>query len=248
MWVGFSGLLSAALGTLDSLKAVCEHEIMLLRGLTISVVSLAAASCVSSIKSDHASPSEVFEDIVHSDLPLFDGSGEKSWPQPFSDDKSFGCASRIALGDWAHVDTDGETVRWYAFKNHGVFHCWALTSSSYERDQLTGAEAEPSFFIHMDTIAGRELWALQIGARPGSDYILLARPSGDERIEKFEILQTKCPSSNVRDAGPLDILLTHYCAINSREALLGLAHRMEPRPPIGSLAWVGREVLEDGSP
>lgn len=46
-----------------------------------------------------------------------------------------------------------------------------------------------------------ELWAVQIGARPGSDYLLLSREPVEGLVEKFKVLQVACPTANVRDAG-----------------------------------------------
>lgn len=62
----------------------------------------------------------------------------------------------------------------------------------------------------------------QIGARPGSIYLLLSRGPAEGLIEKFNVLQVACPRDDVRDAGSLDILLTRYCAVDSRNELIRL--------------------------
>jgi hypothetical protein len=189
--------------------------------------------------------SEMAGDLLHSDLPIFGHGGDNEWPQHFYDDDSFGCTSRIGFGDWVFRETNSEDesdVQWYRFSNYGVFHCWANTFRSYERTRLDGADFHPSFFVFLgETSADQndlELWALQIGARPGSEYLLLSRAPADGLVEKFIVLQIACPSENVRDVGSLDILLTRYCAINSRTDLIRLAHRMAKRPPLGTLTRV----------
>ena len=158
---------------------------------------------------------------------------------------AFGCTSRVAFGAWAFRETGAENeddVYWYGFSNYGTFHCWANTFRAYEREGLDRADAHPSFFVFLATtrIDGSEieLWTVQIGARPGSEYVLLSRTPAEGLVESFTVLQTECPRANVRDAGALDILLTRYCAINSRAELVRLARRMAQRPPLGTIARV----------
>ena len=189
--------------------------------------------------------SELADDLLHSDLPIFGHGGDNEWPQHFYDDDSFGCTSRIGFGDWVLRETSDEDesdVQWYRFSNYGVFHCWANTFRAYERTKLDDADFHPSFFVLLGkTSVNRndtELWAIQTGARPGSEYLLLSRAPADGLVEKFTVLQTACPSGNVRDAGSLDILLTRYCAINSTTDLIRLARRMAKRPPLGTLIRV----------
>jgi len=191
------------------------------------------------------SADEMARDLVHSDLPIFGRGGDNEWPQHFYEDDSFGCTSRVAFGDWVFrgYGAEGEDdVLWYRFNNYGVFHCWANTFSAHERAKLNNADFLPSFFALLGStrVNGNdtELWAVQIGAAPGSKYLLLSRSPAEGMIEKFSVLQTACPRVNVRDAGSLDSLLTRYCAINSRNELIRLARRMAQRPPLGTLTLV----------
>ncbi|HEY7640438.1 MAG TPA: hypothetical protein VH814_11985 [Steroidobacteraceae bacterium] len=199
---------------------------------------------------------EIADDLLHSDLPIFGRGGDNEWPQHFHDDDSFGCTSRVAFGDWAFHERGAEVendLLWYRFSNYGVFHCWANTFRANERTRLDGADSQPSFFVFLGSASVNgsdiELWTLQIGARPGSEYLLLSRDPAEGLIEKFNVLQTACPRANVRDAGSLDILLTRYCAVNSRSELIRLARRMAQRPPLGSLSRVpvDDETKEDAS-
>ena len=176
---------------------------------------------------------EVAEELLHSDLPIFGHGSEDEWPQHYEDKDSFGCASRVAFGDWAFRIAGSERendVQWYRFSNYGAFHCWANTFRAYERAGLDGADFHPSFFVFLgiESVDRRdaELWALQIGARPGSDYLLLSRAPKDGLIESFSVLQTACSRADQRNAGSLDILITRYCVVGSRAQLIRLARRM----------------------
>mgnify|MGYP001212044267 FL=1 len=197
---------------------------------------------------------EMADDLLHSDLPIFGRGGDNEWPQHFYDGDSFGCTSRVAFGDWVFRERGAEVeddVLWYRFSNYGVFHCWANIFRAYERSRLDGADFHPSFFAFLcsTSVNGSdiELWTVQIGARPGSQYLLLSRDPAEGLIEKFNVLQTACPRANVRDAGSLDILVTRYCAVNSRGELIRLARRMVQRPPLGTLTRVpvDDEIKED---
>jgi hypothetical protein len=188
---------------------------------------------------------EMADDLLHSDLPLFGHGGDNEWPQHFNDGDSFGCTSRVAFGDWVfrkRNDAEEDYVLWYRFSNYGVFHCWANTFRANERSKLDGANFHPSFFVLLGrtSVSGQdvELWTIQVGARPGSDYVLLSRAPVHGLIETFTVLQTACPRANVREGGSLDILLSRYCAVNSRGELSRLARRMARRPPLGTLTRV----------
>ena len=186
---------------------------------------------------------ERYADLIHSDLPLFDGGAYEMWPQSFSDPESgeFGCMSGIAFGDWILRSADNagdEDADWYRISNYGAFHCFALVGEAGDRQGLQEAEARPSFFVNLGMSGGAELWAVQIGARPGSDYLLLSRQPAPGAISNFTVLQRQCPKRNVRDAGNISILITRYCAINSRAELRNLAGRMAKLEPLGTLTFV----------
>jgi hypothetical protein len=78
---------------------------------------------------------------------------------------------------------------------------------------------------------------------PGSDYVLLAREPGDAKIERFTVLQQRCPSGQRREVKGLDIWTTRYCAIDSRSELLSLARRMLALPALGVIERV--EAVEE---
>lgn len=182
-------------------------------------------------------------DLIHSDLPLFVDETSERWPRSFSDPETgeFGCESRIAFGDWVlrpAGETGDEDALWRRILNYGVFHCFALISDEDDRSRLQEAKVRPSFFINLGLSGGVELWAVQIGALPGSDYLLLSRQPAPGTISSFTVIQRQCPKRDMRDAGTVSILITRYCAINSRAELRSLARRMARLEPLGTLTFV----------
>ncbi len=223
------------------LKILMKNVHLNLRLLLVGIT--AALFFASTAKGQEAE--ELKSDLIHSDLPLFGSEGDNEWPQHFYDNDSFGCTSRVAFGDWIFKEQTvvaDDNVEWYRFSNYGVFHCFANIYHANERKDLDNTDPHPSFFVDLGSIKADgkpiEIWAIQIGARPGSDFLLLSRSPTDGLIESFNVLQTECPRANVRDAKSLDILLTRYCAINSRRELIRFAHRMVKLPPLGTLILV----------
>ena len=212
---------------------------------SIAIVFCAAVSIASgSAQSNDEAP--LADDLIHSELPLFAQETTEKWPQHFyDDDGGFGCLSRVAFGDWAlrrsEAEADDEPSG-YRFANYGVFHCAALVSTAAELKELDKETPRISFFVSLGSIrTGNrkvELWAIQIGARPGSDYVLLTRSPGPGLISSFSVLQRDCPKSNRRKAPEMDSFRTDYCAIDSRPALIALARRMANRQPLGTLVMV----------
>lgn len=206
-------------------------------------IALGAAMIAAPAYAQSDNEDESHADLVHSDLPLFVGGTSERWPQSFSNAETgeFGCASRVAFGDWilrAAAEPGDDEAVWRRFSNYGAFHCFALVSEADDREGLEEGEAKPSFFINLGMSGGVELWAAQIGARPGSDYLLLSRQPASGAISDFTVLQRQCPRRNLRDAGTVSILVTRYCAINSRAELRGLAKRMARLKPLGRLTFV----------
>ena len=218
-------------------------------GRVASLISTAtgfAALVVAPVSSQAEDEPEVVAERIHSNLPLFTFDWEDLWPRGFHSGDAFGCTSLVAFGDWRFVpaETDGAGDEfWERYTNYGAFHCAAIMRTADERAGLDEAEWDYGFFVRL----GRarlgtdrwELWALQKGTVPGSDYILLAREAGQEGpIESFRVLQRRCPSGRLLEAEGFDIWGTRYCAINSRAELLALGRRMLRLPPLGTIAHV----------
>ncbi|WP_337828205.1 hypothetical protein [Pseudonocardia sp. TMWB2A] len=189
---------------------------------------------------------EFYDDLVHSDVPLW-GAGEKVWPQNFTAGDSWGCSNRLKYGDWERSDYD-EEKGWIRLSNYGVFHCYIVVSQSYERTELDKSGYRYAYLVDLGSVKARgveqELWLLQIGSRPGSDYLLLSRPVGESLITSFSLLQTKCPPANVREGPGMDIVGTRYCAINSQAEMRAFARRMAQLNPLAKLEWRGSRADE----
>ncbi len=188
---------------------------------------------------------ELTVERIHSALPLYTFEWEQMWPRSFSSEDEFGCTSRVAFGDWRFTpnpENSSGAQHWERFTNYGVFHCAAIMTTSAEQGELGGARWEYGFFVQLGAARkGRvtwELWALQKGVVPGSEYTLLAREPSDATIERFTVLQQVCPSGTRLEAKGLDIWGTSYCAINSRAELLSLARKMLALPPMGVIEKV----------
>lgn len=196
-------------------------------------------------------PEEVRRDLVHSVLPLFAHGSDQYWPRSFRDETSFGCTSRVKFGRWIlrEAGPDPQASRWYGIHNYGVFHCAAMVAQASRSDDLDGSDAKPSYFVLLETVqtagASLELWTLQIGARPGSEYLLLSRTPGEEAILTFNVLQTRCPGKNqIRASYSLDIFRMDYCAIDDRKSFLRFARQMARLPVLGTLS-LARDNVED---
>ncbi|WP_066812825.1 hypothetical protein [Sphingomonas asaccharolytica] len=184
------------------------------------------------------------EDLIHADLPLYGNDFNEMWPRHIDDDGEIGCQSRVAFGTWrlgrakeADAD-DEERTEWYRIANYGVFHCTSLVATAEERKDLSEAAGRFSFFVLIEKAKDHELWAIQEGMRPGSDYILLSRKPDGAIIKRFDVLQRDCPRESIRRIKSIDVFLTGYCAINSRSDLVALARRMARLPPLGQLTFV----------
>jgi hypothetical protein len=195
---------------------------------------------------------ELYEELIHSDVPLY-GYQDDLVPEHFSDnDGSFGCMSRVATGDWTFRRNDAaekDEPDWMRFGNYGVFHCAIIESGPADRDRLEKNGYRYSFFVQIGTTRVGdqpvELWVLQSGMRPGSDYLLLARAPSESLIKSFDVLQRQCPAANRREGPLMDVWSTRYCSINSRRDLIALAKAMAMEPALAKLTFVGSEDAED---
>lgn len=191
-------------------------------------------------------PPEISADMLHADVPLYTFEWEDMWPRNFTSGDDFGCVSAVRFGDWQFMpasDNPNENTSWGRFLNYGVFHCAAILLEAENRQELDKAAWRYGYFVKIGT--GRrngklwELWVIQSGTRPGSDYRLLAREPKQTAPFAFQVLQQRCPKSWYREGKGLDVWRTHYCVTNSRADLLTLARRMLALPARGTLALVG---------
>lgn len=184
---------------------------------------------------------ELVADTIRSNLPLYGFDWEDLWPRNFYSDDGFGCVTPVGFGDWkTTLFNPGEEDQeaWDRISNYGVFHCAANILSAEGRTGLSEGKFERGFFVRLavtelDDVEW-ELWALQQGVLPGSQYILMAREAKQgSLVEKFHLLQQRCPKENVLESDNMDVWSTRYCLINSREELSALATEMLRLPMRG---------------
>ncbi len=199
----------------------------------IILAALAASGCRASEPSD---------DLIHSDLPLWTDYRDL-WPRPFATTNEFGCTHKIALGQWREQREERGAEEWIRLGNYGASHCYLTEVRTYHPEGVSHSGFRYASLVDLGDAVGLggpvRLWALQSGARPGSDYLLLASQRDQGPIRSFTILQRRCPKGRVRDGGQIDILLTRYCAINSPKELSNLARQMAWLPRLGRLTYVG---------
>jgi hypothetical protein len=194
---------------------------------------------------------------IHSDLPLYTFDWDDLWPRSMTaPDIIAGCTSRVAFGDWAfkpNPDDESGDPYWIRVSNYGAFHCAANLRVSDARENLNDGRFSQGLFAKIGKARkgenSWELWVLQEGFVPGSDYLLLAREADDESVvDEFTVLQRRCPKRAIRETRSLDIWGGRYCSINSQRELLSLAKRMLREPPLGTLTRHGKKVPDTEVP
>ena len=213
-------------------------------GWALAFALFAATGSASATNNEDEEP-ELFTDYIHSDLPLWGAASENLWPEHFfNDDGSFGCSSRVALGDWK-LDRGEDDAEWWRLRNFGAFHCALIETRANAREDLSNGRYRYSFIIKIGEtkIEKRvlELWVLQSGTLPGSEYTLLLREPAEGAVTSFRLLQRKCPSGRMRTGPSMDTWRTTYCAINSKTELTSLAKHMARLSPLGTLDWTAPE-------
>lgn len=214
----------------------------------LSFLSLTAVQ-VAPAEAEEPEQVELVAELIHSDLPLYTFEWEDFWPRNFyrgeGDDFTFGCESRVAFGDWQFIPNPIDEYLygwWLRIDNYGVVHCAANLYHANERDALADGEFSRGFFVRLGKARRDghdwELWAIQEGMVPGSDYVLLARESRDGLIEEFSVLQRRCRENSMRRSEGLDVWNASYCLIKSRAELLAVAESMLVLPPLGTLSRI----------
>jgi hypothetical protein len=184
------------------------------------------------------------EELIHSDLPIYTFNYEELWPRGMEPgpDSIAGCESRVAFGDWKfspNPANESADEWWLRVRNYGVFHCAANLYLADVREELESGELSRGLFVRIGEEDSdnpeRELWVLQQGFVPGSDYMLLARKADEDIVTRFTVLQRRCPIGATRSMMGMAVWTTSYCAINSDEDLYRLANGMLKLPALGEL-------------
>lgn len=196
---------------------------------------------------------ELADDLIHSDLPLYDFEWQEFWPRGIDEPEVIaGCTSRVAFGDWKFSPSseDWSNPYWLRVQNYGAFHCFANFYASDEKSGLEEGEFSRGFFVKIGDFKtggqNQELWAIQEGTRPGSGYTLLSRQPKEGLVTRFTVLQHRCPREKMRGLDVrIDIAPVEYCSINSRDELLEFAREMALLQPQGELVLSPKEKGPD---
>lgn len=181
------------------------------------------------------------EVLLHSDVPLWtENSGANVSPRPMGD--AIGCDGELVTGDWRQTyEPDEEGVApdpvWWRVHSYGSFHCAAVFAWGGERGEYEGDDF--GFFIRLghDSASGLDLFAWEIGLRPGSIYVLLAAPAASD-LTRFSVLDVDCSAGQTRKSEFSSSWVTEYCAIPDQKALLATARTAAKKLPLGTLEHV----------
>ena len=212
-----------------------------------------AASILSLCHQAHASGYT----LIRSDLPLWSESDEGVWPVSVMTEGSFGMASIFSQGDWKVEETDctsrdaDDCATWMSLQITSVFHPRFSFREALTREALKHTESEISVLVDLDQKSkGAKIFALQIGFRGGSRYMLVSASSETTPIKQMTLLDARCltgqPGVERRKAAFSSIYLTDYCSVSSKVALRSIAHDALRRAPLGRLSWqAGNPAAED---
>lgn len=188
---------------------------------------------------------------LRSDSPLWTYRNEPDpglFPEQFFSEDSFGCATPLGLGIYeitpADKDESGGFVR---VTNYGVFHCALSYGEASDREAADTAFEDHAWLIQLDKIrqpGGSDdyLFALQIGVRAGSRYVLLRR-RGQALSAPLEELDWSCPSNAERRTSRIDIWFQDACVVSSKAELRRVARIAARRPAVST--WTLLPDAED---
>lgn len=91
---------------------------------------------------------------------------------------------------------------------------------------------------------GMGLYALEIGFRDGSRYVLLSARNDEKQIDRATILDARCPTQlkGVHHRVSTDrFFMTDYCSISTVDALEYMAREAINRQPYATMEWVGND-------
>lgn len=197
------------------------------------LIGLAAASPVSA------------QSLLHSDTPLF-ADVDDPWPRHFFDADGFGCSSMIPFGLWKRTEAaeGGEEppFDWLRIDNYGVLHCAYIVLQS-DGEPKDWNNAEYAWIGELGEADGPDgdplrLYALQLGFRPGSSYLLLARKPGKDMTRRFFVLNWDCPPGWSREGKSTDVWRSDYCAVPHLAGLRRIARAAAKAPPAATLEYV----------
>jgi hypothetical protein len=182
--------------------------------------------------------------LIHSDLPFTPKEGQSISPFQCGGSDGIASCSVFAMGNWRlhRLPCDIDCDEWINLHNAGIFHPVYGFHRSWKKDD-TGADTDLAFIIRLTREKEPvELYAIEIGLRPGSRYLLVARRPGTKGLVKnLDVLDARCEGDGTnwrRPPEPIDVFLTDYCAVATIDALERMARAALDRPRYATLDWV----------
>lgn len=190
-----------------------------------------------------AAPAVAQDVLLRSDLPLWTEVDDNVWPRSFTDSDGMGCVYPLPAGFWTRVDAGTpRQVTSVRVRNQGIVHCVLGVSTSDESPPEWGDE-EPAMLVDFGKAprpgGDLSLYALQVGFRGGSRYVLFAAEPAKGQIRRLLVLAPECPDEWVRKSQKATVWLTEYCAVPNEAGLRRIAEAAARKPPVGTLEYLG---------
>ena len=180
--------------------------------------------------------------LIHSDLPFTPKEGQTISPYHCDAPDVIASCTEFPIGNWRmHRSDCSDCDEWIGLRMNGIFHPVYGFQRSFTKGDA-GSVTDLAFIIRLTRKREPvELYAIEIGLRTGSRYMLVARRGRKERIENLDVLDARCDGEGAtwrRPPEPIDVFLTDYCAVATIDALERMAREALKRPRYATLDWV----------
>jgi hypothetical protein len=183
---------------------------------------------------------------VRADIPVKTKDWQEPWPRGCSSKDEIAMCSRFETGNWRVRLTECGTAceHWATLRFFSAIDGGYTYGEGYAEEP--GAEpqgAEPAYIIPLarEGVGGVGLYALEVGFRDGSRYILLSTRNDGAMIDRASVLDTRCPvhmKGVEQRKSSRRFFFTEYCAVSSVEALEAMAREALGRAPYATMEWV----------
>jgi hypothetical protein len=192
----------------------------------------------------HSGPAAIY---FHSDLPLKPFKDQDMWPRAYGWDSMDGKYSPFGFGDWALRPTgcsDDTCLRYVRLDSGYQLEGYGFDETDWRRE--LSDHGSPALIFKLEAGAGSTLFALQIGYRGGSRYIVVsATPDGNGDFRTMTLLDAQCLTGaglrwrrSLSDPPEPE---EDYCVVPSMAALRTIARAALNRAPLASLTFLGHQ-------
>ena len=212
------------------------------RPLAIAVLAVAGA-----VRFAAADPDEPRAIYFHSDLPLRPSKDQTFWPQPFARDGADGVRSPFGFGDWELRPAGCSGASCLRYLRLDIGHeLYAYAFDEAERRDWLSTNGPSAAIFKLEPDEASTLFAVQVGYRGGSRYILVsARPDNDGLVKTMTLLDARCLDSAGalwrRSVSQPPEPEEDYCAIDTMASLVAIAREALRRPPLATLRFLERQ-------